>query len=205
MPNLKLPLFIAVILLSIVLLINTQTDLNKQHIQSTKHSQNMIQNTHNIDDGLCLGCHGSRWEKSALGSSNIVSQMSYDEILNALMGYKYDLYGKEKKALMMAQVQKYSDEEIIALSKRVAKDIGTTIRSDEINIDACIGCHGSSWNRLALSSSKDVSTLTQEEIFKALVGYKNGTYGGEKREIMKAQLQHYSEDELLKISKMITN
>lgn len=202
MPNLKLPLFIVIVLISIVVLVNTQTDLN---IQNSRHTQNIAQTNLHLDDGICLGCHGNRWEKSALGSSHIVSQMSYDAILNALMGYKYDLYGRDKKALMMAQVQKYSDEEIIALSKRVAKNIGATIRSDEINIDACIGCHGSSWNRLALSSSKDVSTMTQNEIFQALKGYKSGTYGGEKREIMKAQLQHYSEDELLKISKMITN
>jgi cytochrome c553 len=57
----------------------------------------------------CTGCHGKNFEKSALGSSKIVSNMSKQEIKEALEGYKNKTYGSNKKAIMYSQVNTIKD------------------------------------------------------------------------------------------------
>ena len=60
--------------------------------------------------GACKGCHGANFEKVALGKSKIVSEMTKDQVSEALIGYKNDTYGGAMKGIMKAQVVKYSDE-----------------------------------------------------------------------------------------------
>ena len=69
----------------------------------------------------CASCHGPQAEKSALGKSKIVKEMSNDEIVTALKGYKDGTYGGAMKALMKGKVAKLSDEEITALADFIKK------------------------------------------------------------------------------------
>jgi len=57
----------------------------------------------------CQGCHGTNFNKSALGQSKIVSLMSKEEVANALVGYKNKTYGRDLQDLMYKQVSKYSE------------------------------------------------------------------------------------------------
>ncbi len=45
------------------------------------------------DTAACVGCHGQNFEKAALGKSKIVKDMTKDEIVKALKGYKDGSYG----------------------------------------------------------------------------------------------------------------
>ena len=65
-----------------------------------------------------------------------------------------------------------------------------------VNLGACKGCHGGSFEKKALGKSKIVSAMTKQEVSDALVGYKNGTYGGPMKGIMKGQVAKYSEADL---------
>jgi len=65
-----------------------------------------------------------------------------------------------------------------------------------VNLGACKGCHGANFEKAALGKSKIVSQLTEEEIATSLVGYKNGTYGGPMKGIMKGQVARYSDEDL---------
>jgi cytochrome c len=58
---------------------------------------------------VCVSCHGQNFEKSALGHSKIVKDMTKNQVSNALIGYKYGTYGGKMKGLMKGQVEKYSD------------------------------------------------------------------------------------------------
>lgn len=68
-----------------------------------------------------------------------------------------------------------------------------------INLGVCKGCHGQNWEKSALGKSKIVMNLTKKDVEKALVGYKNGTYGGPMAGVMKAQVSKYTEEELRNI------
>jgi len=65
-----------------------------------------------------------------------------------------------------------------------------------VNLAVCKGCHGAHFEKHALGKSKIVKDLTKEQVAKALVGYKHGTYGGVMKGVMKGQVARYSEAEL---------
>ena len=65
-----------------------------------------------------------------------------------------------------------------------------------VNLNACKGCHGANFEKKALGKSKVVSDMTKAEVSAAMVGYKNGTYGGPMKGVMKGQVAKYSEADL---------
>ncbi len=70
---------------------------------------------------MCSSCHGTKWNKKALGRSKIVSQMTHAEIATALKGYKAGTYGGSMKAVMKGQVSRYSDADLEVFSKTIGK------------------------------------------------------------------------------------
>ncbi len=71
------------------------------------------------DLAACIACHGERFEKAAMGTSKIVKDMSKDDIIKALKGYKNDTYGGSMKDLMKSQVVDLSDADIDAMSESI--------------------------------------------------------------------------------------
>jgi len=71
-----------------------------------------------------------------------------------------------------------------------------TAASAAVNGKACLACHGANWEKHAMGKSKIVAEMTHDQIAEALIGYKNGTYGGPMKGLMKGQVARYSEDEL---------
>jgi len=65
-----------------------------------------------IDLTSCKGCHGVDFEKASLGSSKIVRDMSKEEVIEALLGYKNGTYGSSMKGVMIDQVKSYTEEEL---------------------------------------------------------------------------------------------
>ena len=83
--------------------------------------------------------------------------------------------------------------------------IGTTgMASAEVNLTHCAACHGSHFEKHALGKSKIVKDLNATEIVTALKGYKNGTYGGSLKGIMKGQISKYNDNQIKEIAKLIS-
>jgi len=70
-------------------------------------------------------------------------------------------------------------------------------------IKHCLACHGQSWEKRALGKSAIVKDMSKEHIVIALKGYKNGTYGGSMKGLMKGQISKYSDKELEAIAEAI--
>jgi len=68
----------------------------------------------------CMGCHGITAEKSALGKSKVIANMSEEELNTALNGYIAGTYGGVMKGLMKAQVASFSKDDIKAVSAYIA-------------------------------------------------------------------------------------
>lgn len=68
----------------------------------------------------CASCHGSMGEKKALGKSKVINEMTKDEIVIALQGYKDGSYGAAMKGLMKGQVSKLTDDDISSLASYIA-------------------------------------------------------------------------------------
>lgn len=69
----------------------------------------------------CVACHGANGEKAALGKSKIMSQMTKDEIIKALNGYKNGTYGGALKGMMKGQVSTLSDADIKTIAEKIGK------------------------------------------------------------------------------------
>jgi cytochrome c-type protein NapB len=65
-----------------------------------------------VNLGACKGCHGANFEKKALGKSKVVSDMTKQEVSDALVGYKHGTYGGPMKGIMKGQVARYSEADL---------------------------------------------------------------------------------------------
>lgn len=67
----------------------------------------------------------------------------------------------------------------------------------------CVACHGANGEKVALGKSKIIKDMTKDEITKALKGYKDGTYGGAMKALMKAQVASLGDADIKSISDKI--
>lgn len=74
-----------------------------------------------FDDKGCAGCHGEKMEKAAMGKAKVIIEMSKADIEAALKGYKDGSYGGPMKALMTAQANQMSDDDIKAFAEKWGK------------------------------------------------------------------------------------
>ncbi|AFI06529.1 c-type cytochrome [Helicobacter cetorum] len=64
----------------------------------------------------CIGCHGAKFEKKAMGKSKVVNSMTEKEIEEELIAFKE---GKKKSPVMEMQAKKLSAEDIKVLAKYI--------------------------------------------------------------------------------------
>ncbi len=67
----------------------------------------------------CTGCHGANFENHALGKSKVVKDMSKEDIVKALKGYKDGTYGGAMKGLMKGQVASLSEADMNAMAESI--------------------------------------------------------------------------------------
>ncbi len=67
----------------------------------------------------------------------------------------------------------------------------------------CAACHGAAGEKHALGKSKIINTMTPAEIETALKGYREGTYGGSMKALMKGQTASLDEAQMKTIAEFI--
>jgi len=61
---------------------------------------------------------------------------------------------------------------------------------------ACKGCHGANFEKKAMGKSKEVNKMSKADIVASLKGYKDGSYGGAMKGMMKAQVASLSDADI---------
>ncbi|MEA3373181.1 MAG: c-type cytochrome [Campylobacterota bacterium] len=67
----------------------------------------------------------------------------------------------------------------------------------------CAGCHGANGEKVALGKSKVIKDMSKADIVAAMKGYKDGTYGGPMKGLMKGQVASMSDADIQAIADMI--
>ncbi len=67
----------------------------------------------------------------------------------------------------------------------------------------CAGCHGATGEKAALGKSKVIKDMTKAEIVAAMNGYKDGSYGGAMKGLMKGQAAPLSAADIEAIANQI--
>ena len=68
----------------------------------------------------------------------------------------------------------------------------------------CAGCHGQHGEKKAMGKSKVIANLSEKDLQTALHGYKDGTYGGAMKGLMKGQVARLSDADMDSLAKYIT-
>ena len=68
----------------------------------------------------------------------------------------------------------------------------------------CAGCHGSQGEKKALGKSKVINEMNKDDLVTALNGYKDGSYGGPMKGLMKGQVAKLSPEEVEALALHIT-
>lgn len=76
--------------------------------------------------------------------------------------------------------------------------------SGEALYKKCAACHGLNGEKKALNKSKPLLGMDKVTIVGALKGYKDGSYGGAMKGLMKGQVAGLSESDIKKVSEYIT-
>lgn len=169
-----------------------------------------------IDLTACVGCHGQNFEKPAMNLSQIVKDLNKTEIRIALQGYKEGSKGGSMQEVMTQQISKFTDsqlDEIVEIiSNNMIKDsieqdsnetkVSTPIVSMS-SIDSCIGCHGEYFEKSAFGYSRVVNQMSKEDIIASMNGYKDGSYGGDRKALMATQAMKFSTQEIEALANMI--
>ncbi|MCW8894641.1 c-type cytochrome [Sulfurimonas sp.] len=69
----------------------------------------------------------------------------------------------------------------------------------------CAGCHGSAGEKVALGKSKVIADMSEADLVASLNGYKDGSYGGAMKGLMKGQVTNLSEDDIKTLSAHIVS
>ena len=67
----------------------------------------------------------------------------------------------------------------------------------------CASCHGATGEKKALNKSQVINTFSEAQIVTALKGYKDDSYGGAMKALMKSKVAKLSDDEITAIAKEI--
>jgi len=67
----------------------------------------------------------------------------------------------------------------------------------------CAGCHGANGEKSALNKSKIIKDMSKADIAAALHGYKDGSYGGPMKGLMKGQVASLSDADIKAIANKI--
>ena len=67
----------------------------------------------------------------------------------------------------------------------------------------CAGCHGQTGEKVALGKSKVIKDMSKADIVVAMKGYKDGTYGGAMKGLMKGQVTKLSDADIQAIADII--
>jgi cytochrome c553 len=67
----------------------------------------------------------------------------------------------------------------------------------------CAGCHGATADRAALGKSAVIKGWEAQKTVAALKGYKDGTYGGPMKGLMKGQVASLSDEQIEAVAKFI--
>jgi len=120
-----------------------------------------------------------------------------------------DLDGTQRKKIKSHPFQSLSffNNNFIVSKKAEINKQKVIVTQDKLIVTSelkrCFACHGRDWSKSALGKSVIVKNMSKNNIARALKGYKNGSYGGPFKEIMKDQVAKYSDKELDAIAQAI--
>jgi cytochrome c553 len=131
------------------------------------------------------------------------------EVINAKVAKKTEEITKDVAKTVneaLDSVQKTSSMPQIPTIPSMQKDSGdkNLVNGEKLFSSKCATCHGVNAEKKALNTSKVIAGWDENKIVSALKGYKDGSYGGAMKAIMKGQVSTLSDEEIQALAKTIS-
>lgn len=136
--------------------------------------------------------------KEALSAIGTVVSSKVDEAKEVITQKTPEI--KEAIVTKTKEVTKVVEQKVADVSKMV----NDSMKSGETLYKPCAGCHGADASKKALGKSAAIKGWSEDKIYQALSGYKNGTYGGAMKGLMKGQVVKLSDGNLKNLSSYIS-
>lgn len=117
----------------------------------------------------------------------------------------------KKAEVVSVEVAKEAKEITNNVAKEITKNMDKVIEKEEPSVDVialyakCAACHGQNGQTQALGKSQIIKGWSEQKVKDALNGYKNGTYGGNMKGVMIAQVVNLSDNEIDALAKHIAS
>ena len=108
-----------------------------------------------------------------------------------------------EKAQEVKEVISEEVEEAVTSIKRTVAP--SPLKTGKSIYKSCAGCHGANAEKAALGKSQIIKGWDSAKVTDALNGYKDGTYGGAMKALMKGQSSKLSDEDIDQVSKFISN
>jgi len=103
-------------------------------------------------------------------------------------------------------------EEVVPASKAIVQEVKTAVKEapKSTAVDAakiyvaCAGCHGVHGEKKALGKSQVIQGWEASKVVTALQGYKDGTYGGAMKGVMKGQASKLNDAQIKALAEYIS-
>ena len=106
----------------------------------------------------------------------------------------------QKVEVVEKQVQEAAVEEAVTEEVKAV----VTARTGQTIFAACSACHGADASKIALGKSQVIKGWDSVKVQNALNGYKDGTYGGTMKGIMKGQVAALSDEDIKAVADYIS-
>lgn len=97
-----------------------------------------------------------------------------------------------------AQVIQEESTEVVEVAQVIATKSGADL------FKVCSSCHGANGEKKALNKSKIIQGWSEVQVSTALNGYKDGSYGGAMKGLMKSQVTKLSNEDIEMLAKHIS-
>jgi cytochrome c553 len=114
---------------------------------------------------------------------------------------------QEKVKQVLQEAKKLANKEVEAPAvEEVPKEIATVTTSSNAKalFTKCAGCHGMQGEKRALAKSQIIKGWDAAKVQHALKGYKDGTYGGASKNLMKSQVANLSDADINALAEYIS-
>lgn len=91
----------------------------------------------------------------------------------------------------------------VVLGLAVLGSLTVTMASGADTYKKCAGCHGATGEKKALGKSAAIKGWDATKTVAALKGYKDGTYGGAMKGLMKGQVMSLNDEQIEAVAKYI--
>ncbi len=110
---------------------------------------------------------------------------------------------KQKRSFIMKTTTLISSAKALVLATAI---LGSTslMASGDALYKKCAGCHGAQGEKKALGESKVINTISKSDLVVSLKGYKDGSYGGAMKGLMKGQVASLNDTQIDELATYIS-